>query len=122
VQIAGGGINESISTSDRTAIRLALDGGTSAEDQFNRQFVAAQLNLLAAPELDQAALRSKLSCYGINFAPVALSQGTAITPNTTLGTLMDLARSTARSSSGADLTALGNLFAQFNGNCKRFGQ
>jgi len=93
-------------------MRLALDGGASAEDQFNRQFVAAQLSLLAAPGQDQPALGSKLSCYGINFAPVALSQGATITPNTTLGILRDLARSAASSSSGADLTALANLFAQ----------
>ena len=102
-------------------MRLALDGGASAEDQFNRQFVAAQLNLLAAPGQDAEALRSKLSCYGVNFAPVTLTQGATITPNVTLGTLMELARSTARGGSSSDLMALANLFAQFNGNCGRFG-
>ena len=117
VFIAGGG--SSISTSNMTAIRLALDGGASAQNQFNRQFVAAQLSLLVATGPDVAALKSKLGCYGIHFAPLTLSEGTTITPNSSLGMLMEKARQTARSGSVEDLTLLANLFAQLNGNCRR---
>ncbi len=94
VLIGGGG--SSISTSNMTAMRLALDVGASAQNQFNRQFVAAQLSLLVATGPDVAALRSKLGCYGIHFAPVTLSQGTTITPNSSFGMLMETARQAAR--------------------------
>ncbi|MGH9838280.1 MAG: glycosyl hydrolase [Blastocatellia bacterium] len=119
VLIAGGGIDPSVSTSNTNAMRLALDSGSSAQDQFNRQFVAAQLSLLAAPGPDQGALGSKLGCYGINFAPVTLGNGATLTPNATLGTLMEYARSAARRGSAGDLTALANLLAQLNAHCRR---
>jgi len=119
VLIAGGGVNPFISTGNANAMRLALDGGASAQDRFNAQFAAMQLSLLAAPGPDTGALGSKLGCYGINFAPVTLGSGATITPNATLGTLMDYARSAARRGGTEDLAALTVLLAQINSHCLR---
>lgn len=119
VLIAGGGIDATISTNNANAMRLALDGGRSAQDQFNRQFVATQLSLLAAPGPDLGALNSTLSCYGAIFNPVTLSNGAVITPNATLGTLLGYARQAARRGSVEELTALATLLAHINGQCQR---
>lgn len=119
VLISGVNYNTPVNTDNTTAMRSALDGGNSAQDRFNAQFVALQLSLLAAPGSDQGALQSKLSCYGVSFSPVTLGSGATLTPNATLGTLLDLARNAARNSAGADLSALANLLAQLNGQCRR---
>ena len=110
VLIAGG---SSISTSNSTAMRLALADGASAHHQFNREFVAAQLSLLASPGPDVGALRGRLACYGINIATVPLE------PDATLGKLIEYARQTARSGGTEDLKALANILAQLNGTCRR---
>ncbi|MFN8003668.1 MAG: hypothetical protein U0X75_21945 [Acidobacteriota bacterium] len=118
VAIAGGGLNATISTSNTNAMRLALDGGASAQDKFNREYVAAQLSLLVAPGSDQAALASKLSCYGLSFQPVVLGSGATLTPNATLGVLLDYARSAARNGNARDLQALTSLLALLNTRCR----
>lgn len=118
VAIAGGGLNATISTSNTNGMRLALDGGASAQDKFNREYVAAQLSLLVAPGSDQAALASKLSCYGLSFQPVVLGSGATLTPNATLGVLLDYARSAARNGNARDLQALTSLLALLNTRCR----
>jgi hypothetical protein len=117
VQVAGSGLP--VNTQNRTAMTLALDGGASARDQFNRRFVAAQLSLLASPGPDLDALGSKLGCYGIDFEPATLAWGATITPNTTLGVLMDNARRAARHGSAGDMTAIANLMTQLDAYCRR---
>lgn len=106
VMIARAGI-ASVSTGNTNAMRLALNSGNSAQDKFNREFVAVQLSLLAAPGPDVRVLRTKLSCYGIAGS------------GATLGMLMEQARSAARNGSAGDLTALANLMEQLNRHCRR---
>lgn len=118
VLIAGGGINPVISTGNIRAMRLALDGGLSAQDRFNEQFVTLQLSLLASPGPDTGALGSRLSCYGIDSAPVVLGNGAAITPNATLGTLLGYAGTAARRGSAEDLEAITVALTRINGRCR----
>jgi hypothetical protein len=119
VTVAGAGVVPSVSTNNTAAMRLALNNGPSPQDRFNRQFVALQLSLLAAPGSDQGALGSRLSCYGVSFAPVSLSGGATITPNSTLGALLEAARAAARRNDAGDLVALASALAQINGRCER---
>jgi hypothetical protein len=119
VWIAGGGVVSSVDSGNAGAMRRALGGGASAQDQFNRQYVAAQLSLLSAPGPDLGALGSRLSCYGLNFAPVVLGSGATITPNVTLGVLMEYARGAALRGVPGDQAALTELLTQVNAQCRR---
>ncbi|HZN11009.1 MAG TPA: hypothetical protein VFC61_04985, partial [Blastocatellia bacterium] len=115
VKIAGNGLNTSVSTDHRNEMQLALDGGNSVQDRFNQQFVAAQLNLLAAP-LSQGALLSQLSCYGLNFVPVRLSNGFPLSPDTLLGDLLDQIQLALSNSHTADLAEFTKILELLNGH------
>lgn len=75
VLIAGVNSNVRVSSTD-ARVKLALDGKLG---ELNRQYVAAQLNILNAGGLAAAnvitALKSALGCYGLKFSPVSLSVG-----------------------------------------------
>jgi hypothetical protein len=116
VLVAGGGLNATISTGNTAQMRLALDGGSSVQDLFNQQYVAAQLSLLSAPGQDQAALQSPLSCYRLDFAPVRMRDGATLSPSSSLGELLSQARNAARSGDVADLLSLAPILGQLNGN------
>lgn len=114
VLIGGVNFNVLVSTKNKEAMRLALRGGGDPRQQFNRHHVAAQLSLLGAGGPDQGALRSPLSCYGLKFAPVRLSNGVALRPSTTLGELMEQARGAARAGRTADFEDLADFLDLLN--------
>ncbi|MGH9839024.1 MAG: hypothetical protein ACREEM_09585 [Blastocatellia bacterium] len=63
-----------------------------------------------------AALRSRLSCYALSFAPVRLSNGVSLSPNSTLDNLFDQAGIAATRGTAADLMALTPILDLLNSN------
>ncbi len=88
VLIGGINLNNPVASTD-PRVKQALDGQLGA---FNREFVAAQLNILNASGLGAAnvvtALASELSCYGLQFGLVTLSNGAILTPQSSLSDLI----------------------------------
>ena len=121
-----GGVNFNNPVNARSAwvqIKMALQGGSSPLQKLNQQFVAAQLNLLqaggsmSAPVMN--ALWSNIGCYGgplKDFAPVTLSDGTVISPNSMLKMLFLAAEAAIRRNGTADdYLKLATLFGLLNG-------
>jgi hypothetical protein len=125
VQIAGANSNQFISTRDVSAIRLALQGnpfgfGLSPQQRFNQQYVAAQLNFLLAggggsPTFYNAQW-ANLSCYGIRFADVTLSNGVTLSINSMVKELFMFANQAASGNRAQDYAPLANVFSLLNGN------
>jgi len=74
-------------------IRLILQGGMSASQRLNREFVTAQMSMNLAGGSSSAVVFnvywSPLHCSGISFAPITLSNGVTFTPDSLLDTLMN---------------------------------
>ena len=124
VFISGVNYNQGVSTRDTNNVWLALQGGTygplSPQERFNREYVAAQMNLLAASNTGSVSsinmLWSNLSCYGFSFSAVTLSNGAVLTPGAMMKDLFMQAHQAAQRGNAADFNALANLFRVFNGN------
>ncbi len=105
------------------ALRGGLFGGAGSPlTQFNQQYVAAQISQALVPYLAaRSASASSLGCYGLEFAPVRLSNGFMITPTTTLADLFtqcDLTGIQPQSEArDADMLALAAVLARLNGTC-----
>jgi len=97
-------------------------GGTLTPAQrFGQQYVTAQINLIngsAGRGLETNVLWTNLSCYGLTFAPVTLSNGVALSPDSMLKDLFMQATfmTTNSARTNADLNALSGIFALLNGN------
>jgi hypothetical protein len=128
-----GGVNFNAPISIRNnvrAIQFALQGGNglgvgtlTALQRLNQEFVAAQLSLALAggsgsPEAFNT-LRGQLSCYDLSFAPVTLSNGATLAPDSRLMNLFQQAELAIRQNRTADMTALANLLVLLNGNDPR---
>ncbi|MBI1761340.1 MAG: hypothetical protein HYR56_07890 [Acidobacteria bacterium] len=87
---------------------------------LNREFVAAQLNLLnaggEASHNVQEALKSPLSCYGVEFEPFQLSNGFIVNTATRLGDVFAQTRQLIPLNRPEDMQALARLFDLLNGN------
>ncbi|MBC7933143.1 MAG: beta-lactamase family protein, partial [Rubrivivax sp.] len=105
-----------VSTRDVWAVVRALKGGDSAIRQFNRQYVAAQLTLLAKKNADQTAMRSRLSCSGVNFAPLQLANGENLSPGSSLKDLFEATEWAARNGRAGDWRELAGVLDQLVGN------
>jgi hypothetical protein len=126
VLIAGVNGNQSVSTSNVNAIKLALKGnalgfGTlSPQQQFNQEFVTAQLNLLAAggggSPVSYNVMWANLSCYGIKFNPVTLSNGVTLTVDSMVKELWMQTAFAAHGNNQTDFTRLAGIFDLLNGN------
>lgn len=126
VLIAGTNGNQPVSTSNVTAIGLALKGnalgfGTlTPQQQFNQEFVAAQLNFLSAggsgSPVTYNSMWANLSCYGIKFNPVTLSNGVTLTVDSMVKELWMQATLVAHGNNQADFAALAAIFDLLNGN------
>ncbi|MEP7272110.1 MAG: hypothetical protein ABI882_11445 [Acidobacteriota bacterium] len=114
VLVRGANLNQAVSTTSTLQMKLALDKGNTPNDRFNRQFVAAQLSLLAAPGAAQGTLQSRLECYGLNFAPLLLDSGVTLTPKATLDSVMNEARRVARTGSSHDISLLTSILDIIN--------
>jgi subtilisin-like proprotein convertase family protein len=126
VLIGGVNFNIPVSTANVTEIMLALQGGWGIFNPqahplqtLNREFVAAQLSLLAAggggsPPV-VSALNSLLSCSGLDFTPLRLSNGFIFTPSTPLKDLFEQTRLAIQERRTEDMLALAKLWALLNG-------
>jgi hypothetical protein len=108
--------NPILSTDPR--VKLALDGLFGA---LNREWVAAQLNVLGASGLGAAnvatALQSPLRCYGLDFDPVTVGGMQQFTVETKLFDLYNYLITAVRSGvSGRDACVLTKLLNHLNGN------
>ena len=114
VKVAGNGNNTRVSTDDTARMSMLLDGGASRLHQLNRQYVAAQLSLLAAGS-NPTALGSNLVCYKLNFQPTQISTGVFLNPEMTVGELFDQVQKAGRSGNVIDQRLLINVLEQLNG-------
>jgi hypothetical protein len=116
VRIAGSSPDTRISTQASAHMKLALDGGSSIRDQFNAQFVAFQLSMLAAEPLGDSTLNTQLICWTGNFAPVPLSIGHYVGPQVLLREFLDQISSALNERRDKDLAQLTIVLAELNGN------
>ncbi|HMV49552.1 MAG TPA: hypothetical protein PKD31_17460, partial [Blastocatellia bacterium] len=113
--------NNPVSTTNTRLMTLTLAGGYTSLQKLNQEFLAAQLNVLNAggdgsPKVFYA-MEGKLSCYGLNFADVTLSNGFTLSPDTKLKELYQQARyCVTGSGNAADQVALTTIFDLLNGN------
>jgi hypothetical protein len=130
VFISGVNFNQAVSTRDNYQISLALEGNTSRlfgalspQERFNQGWVTVQINLLGSaaggsPNYFNVQW-SPLSCYGLNFMPVTLSNGAVIAPATMFKDLLMQAQLAAARNHSADFLALAGLFNLLNGDDPR---
>jgi hypothetical protein len=102
-------------------IRRALQGGASPLQTLNQQYVAAQLSLLVSggpfgASGSGAVQNTSLRCYGLNFAPMQLSNGFTVSRNTTFGELLSQSRSAITTNRTDDMTKLAMVLALLNGD------
>ncbi|HKQ73366.1 MAG TPA: hypothetical protein VJ810_06555 [Blastocatellia bacterium] len=126
VIIGGVNLNAPISTNNVEAIELALRGGNlfggaraaSPMQELNRAFVAAQLSLELAGGHSSPpvynAMWSNLGCPGLfsDFAPINLSNGATLGPDSMLKDLFLQTESAIRQSRAADYLILTNFFGE----------
>ena len=112
--------------SSSTEIDLILRGGTAFGgslnplQRFNQEYVAAQLSLLrgsGGPAVTVNILRTGLSCHGLRFAPVILSYGAVLSPDSTVEDLFTQSRIVASSSTAtnSDRNAIADIFDLLDG-------
>jgi hypothetical protein len=116
VTVAGGGVLSTVNTANATAFKLALQGGSAAQQYFNQQFVALQLNLLGANDPGRKTEQSNLLCYGANFQPTQLSTGVTLNPGMTIGQLLDQGRIAAKQGKTIDLRTIATVMNLINGD------
>jgi hypothetical protein len=102
-------------TSGSVVIKRALEGGATLGQQLTREFTAAQLTTAGGGNTP-GVLNSELSCYRLNFSPVALSNGGAVSRQSTLIELFNLTRTAINENREADIALLLPIFQQLNGN------
>lgn len=120
VLIGGVNSNQPISTTNKRVMGLALAGGYTTLQKLNQEFVAAQLNVLNAGGDGSAkvfyAMEGKLSCYGLNFSEITLSDGFTLSPDTKLKDLYQQTRFCIVGGTVEDQVALTAIFDMLNGN------
>jgi Common central domain of tyrosinase/Bacterial Ig domain len=120
------GYSSPLSTSNTRIIELALKGNAlghppfTPTERFNREFAAAQLSSIRGGGLSSPTSssgdRSMLTCYGISFAPVQLSNGVTITPNSMLRKLILQALAAMSENRAEDMGKLADIFFLLNGD------
>jgi len=120
VLIAGVNGNLPVSTTNKRMMGIALKGGYTPTQQFNQEFVAAQLNALLAGGDGSSklfyAMEGKLTCYNVQFDDIQLSSGFTLTPDSKLKDLYQQAKLCVAANSVADQLELAKVFDQLNGN------
>ncbi len=119
-----GGINFNNPISIQRNIDLlerAMRLGATGMQALNREFIAMQLSHARAGGLGSPVVFntywSPLRCTGLNFAPVTLSNGYIITPDTLLNDLVLQTQATIRENRIVDMQALADLLAVLNTKC-----
>lgn len=107
--------------SNLNTIRQILQGGTTAQQKLNREFVTAQLSLgLAGGSGSPVVFNtywSPLSCSQVSFGSVTLSTGLTFTPASLLDTLANQTVQAIRENRSEDFEELANLWSLLNGKC-----
>jgi hypothetical protein len=122
VLISGVNANNPIGIQQGTdAIKIALQGGAGQMQKLNKEYVTAQLSLAysgggGSPVVFNT-FWSPLSCSGIAFAPVTLSNGVTLAPNTLLDTLVTQTNLAIKQNRLNDMGALASIWALLNGRC-----
>ncbi|MFN0086161.1 MAG: IPT/TIG domain-containing protein [Blastocatellia bacterium] len=116
-----GGVNFNNPVSVQTNVddvRRALQGGSSAMQDLNQAYVALQLSVTAASGAFPSAgiMASSMRCYGLRFAPLTLSNGFALTRNTTLSDLLVQTRQAVLENRIDDMVKITSVMAALNGN------
>ncbi len=106
------------------AVRQALQGGASAMQRINREYVTAQISMAAqggggSPVVFNT-FWSALSCSRISFAPVTLSNGVTLSPISLLDTLNTQTVLAIKENRHADMFQLADIWALLNGKCGTF--
>ncbi len=125
ILISGVNLNHPVDViASQGVIAFALQSkGYSPQQLFNQHYVAAQLSLALVPLPGViSVLPSSLSCYGLNFEPVTLSNGITLSPDSSLGALFtqcDLAALKPPSMErDTDMRVLANILSLLN-TCRR---
>lgn len=103
------------------AVRQALQGGSSAMQRINKEYVTAQLSLAANGGSGSPVVFnvfwSALSCSGVSFTPVTLSNGVTLAPSSLLDTLNTQTVLAIKENRHADMFLLADIWTQVNGRC-----
>lgn len=104
------------------AVRQALQGGSSAMQRINKEYVTAQLSMAASGGSGSPvvfnAFWSVLSCSNVSFAPVTLSNGVTLAPSSLLDTLNTQSVLAIKQNRHADMFLLADIWAAVNGQCR----
>lgn len=118
-----GGVNNNRAVPARSmapATILRMLHPSSPQHYLNREFIAAQLNVLLAGGADspnvREALNSPLSCYGVSFAAITLSNGFVVNQDTRLKDLFAQTRAILLLNQPDDWQALAVVWDRLNGN------
>lgn len=122
VLISGVNANNPIGIQQGTdSIRIALQGGASPMQRLNKEYVTAQLSLAYSGGSGSPVVFntfwSVLSCSGIAFAPVTLSNGVTLSPSSLLDTLVTQTNLAIRENRLNDMGALADIWKLLNGRC-----
>jgi len=122
ILIGGVNLNNPVSVlRNKDQIRLALQGGAGPLQKLNQQFVATQLSLANAGGTASPVVFntfwSRLSCSGIDFQPVTLSNGVTLSPDSLLDTLVTQATLAIKQNRTVDMVAIANILALLNQRC-----
>ncbi len=125
VVIYGVNNNAPVSTNRRSSVVQALMGnpfgGTlTPREVFNREFVAAQLNILnqggPGSPVWVNTMWANLSCYGIQFNPITLASGAVLTRDSMVKELYMGITMAIQSRNDADLAKLTTVLKLLNGD------
>lgn len=110
------GIQQNLNT-----IRTALQGGAAPSQKLSKEYVTAQLSIAGAGGQGSPVVFntywSMLRCSGVDFAPVTLSNGVVLSPDSLLDDLVNQTVLAIKSNASADYEKLASVWAQLNGKC-----
>lgn len=103
------------------AVRQALQGGSSAMQRINKEYVTAQLSLASHGGSGSPVVFdtfwSALSCSQASFPSVTLSNGVTLNPSSLLDTLNTQTVLAIKQNRHADMFLLADIWAAVNGRC-----
>jgi len=122
VLVGGVNFNNYISIQrNKDLLTNVLQGGPGPLQQLNQQFVALQLSLIYAGGTGSPVVFntfwSPLSCSGIDFTPVTLSNGVTLSRLSLLDTLFNQTLNAIKENRTQDMAALASIIALLNGRC-----
>ncbi|MFN0086787.1 MAG: SdrD B-like domain-containing protein [Blastocatellia bacterium] len=110
------GIQQNLNT-----IRTALQGGSAPSQKLSKEYVTAQLSLAGAGGQGSPVVFntywSMLRCSGVDFAPVTLTNGIVLSPDSLLNDLVEQTVLAIKGNSSSDYERLASIWALLNGRC-----